>query len=156
MFEYTVRTQTIGFHTAKLWFSIRFGSSCGSFFPIKWSFLKQAQTVPLKNLILGKFYLQLSLFNPPPFCALERLHNSFNCFIFHKYVIAFAFLTYCNCAGQKKPDSWGRHSETLNNLGSGNWRGEGWERVEKGEVSLQVTWDQGGRILSQLGGFPSK
>ncbi len=26
-------------------------------------------------------------------------------------------------------------------------------RVEKGEVSLQVTGDQGGRILSQLGGF---
>ncbi len=38
----------------------------------------------------------------------------------------------------------------------GIWRGEGWERVEKGEVSLQATWDQGGRILSQLGGFPSK
>jgi hypothetical protein len=74
MFEYTVQTQTISFHTAKLWFSIRLGSSCGIFFPIKSSFLKQAQTVPLKNLILGKFYLQLSLFNPPPFCALKRLH----------------------------------------------------------------------------------
>ncbi len=28
-----------------------------------------------------------------------------------------------------------------------------WERVEKGEVSLRVTRGQGGRILSQLGGF---
>jgi hypothetical protein len=35
----------------------------------------------------------------------------------------------------------------------GIWRGEGLGRVEKGEVSLQATWDQGGRILSQLGGF---
>jgi hypothetical protein len=27
------------------------------------------------------------------------------------------------------------------------------ERVGTGEVSLQATWDRGGRILSQLGGF---
>jgi hypothetical protein len=27
------------------------------------------------------------------------------------------------------------------------------ERVGKGEVSLQATWDQGGQLLSQLGGF---
>ncbi len=38
--------------------------------------------------------------------------------------------------------------------GSGN--GRVWEGVEKGEVSLQATWHQGGRILSHLGGFPSK
>jgi hypothetical protein len=35
----------------------------------------------------------------------------------------------------------------------GIWRGEGWEGVGTGEVSLQATWDRGGRILSQLGGF---
>jgi hypothetical protein len=34
--------------------------------------------------------------------------------------------------------------------------GRVWERVEKGEVSLRVTWEGGGRVLSQLGGFPSK
>ncbi len=38
----------------------------------------------------------------------------------------------------------------------GIWKGErlgrGWEKG----VSLQATWDQGGRILSHLGGFPSK
>ncbi len=26
-------------------------------------------------------------------------------------------------------------------------------RIKEGEVSLQATWDQGGRILSQQGGF---
>ncbi len=58
------------------------------------------------------------------------------------------------CSGQKKPESWGRHSEALDNLGSGNLEGgEIGERVGKGEVSLQATWDQGGRILLQLGGF---
>ncbi len=31
--------------------------------------------------------------------------------------------------------------------------GREWERVEKGEVSLRVTRERGGRILSQLGGF---
>ncbi len=31
--------------------------------------------------------------------------------------------------------------------------GREWERVEEGEVSLRVTGDQGGRILSQQGGF---
>ncbi len=42
------------------------------------------------------------------------------------------------------PDSWGRHSEALNNLGSGNLEGGGiGERVGIGEVSLQATWDQG-------------
>ncbi len=38
----------------------------------------------------------------------------------------------------------------------GFWELEGGgvgERVGPGEVSLQATWDQGGRILSQLGGF---
>ncbi len=61
------------------------------------------------------------------------------------------------CSGQKMPGSWGRHSEALDNLGSGNLEGGGiGERVEEEEVSLQATWDQGGRILSQLGGFPSK
>ncbi len=34
--------------------------------------------------------------------------------------------------------------------------GRDWEGVQKGEVSLQATWDQGGPILSHLGGFPSK
>jgi hypothetical protein len=29
-------------------------------------------------------------------------------------------------------------------------------RVEEGEVSLRVTLDRGGRILSQKGGFPRK
>ncbi len=32
-------------------------------------------------------------------------------------------------------------------------RGRGEERVGSREVSLQATWDRGGRILSQLGGF---
>ncbi len=38
----------------------------------------------------------------------------------------------------------------------GFWELEGGgvgERVGTGEVSLQATWDRGGRILSQLGGF---
>ncbi len=38
----------------------------------------------------------------------------------------------------------------------GIWSGEGMGRVEEGEVSLRVTRDRGGRILSQKGGFPSK
>ncbi len=59
-----------------------------------------------------------------------------------------------NCSGQKMPESWGHHSEALGNLGSGNLEGGGiGERVEKGEVSLPATWDRGGRILSQQGGF---
>ncbi len=59
------------------------------------------------------------------------------------------------CSGQKTPDcSWGRLSEALGNWGSGNLEGGGFgERVGTGEVSLQATWDRGGRILSQLGGF---
>ncbi len=59
------------------------------------------------------------------------------------------------CSGQKKPDCpWGRLSEALGNWGSGNLEGGGFgERVGTGEVSLQATWDRGGRILSQLGGF---
>ncbi len=66
----------------------------------------------------------------------------------------FAIQASTSCCGQKKPDSWGRHSEALSNLGSGNLEGGGiGERVEKGEVSLQAAWDQGGPILSQLGGF---
>ncbi len=28
-----------------------------------------------------------------------------------------------------------------------------WGELRKGRVSLQATWDQGGRILSQQGGF---
>ncbi len=32
---------------------------------------------------------------------------------------------HMTCSGQKKPDSWGHHSEALSNLGSGNWRGKG-------------------------------
>ncbi len=44
---------------------------------------------------------------------------------------------------QEKPDSWGRHSEALSNLGSGNLEGGGiGERVGKGEISLQATWDK--------------
>ncbi len=44
------------------------------------------------------------------------------------------------CSGQEKPDSRGRHSEALDNLGSGNLEGGGvGKRVEKGEVSLQAT-----------------
>jgi hypothetical protein len=35
---------------------------------------------------------------------------------------------------------------------SGFWEFGG-ERVGSGEVSLQATWERGGRILSQLGGF---
>ncbi len=35
------------------------------------------------------------------------------------------WLSYCSCSGQKKPDSWGRHSEALNNLDSGNLEGGG-------------------------------
>ncbi len=31
--------------------------------------------------------------------------------------------------------------------------GRGGERVGTGEVSLQTTWERGGWILSQLGGF---
>jgi hypothetical protein len=31
--------------------------------------------------------------------------------------------------------------------------GRGWGRVEKGEVSLRVTSDRGGRMLSQKEGF---
>jgi hypothetical protein len=58
------------------------------------------------------------------------------------------------CSGQKMPESWGRHSEALGNLGSRNLEGGRiGERVEKGEVSLQATWDRGGWILSQQGGF---
>ncbi len=60
-----------------------------------------------------------------------------------------------NCSGQKTPDySWGRLSGALGNWGSGNLEGGGFGyRVGTGEVSLQATWDRGGRILSQLGGF---
>jgi hypothetical protein len=58
-------------------------------------------------------------------------------------------MLHYSCSGQEKPESWGRHSKALDNLGSGNLEGGGiGERVEKGEVSLQATWDQGGRILS--------
>jgi hypothetical protein len=35
----------------------------------------------------------------------------------------------------------------------GIWRGRVWGKGGSGEVSLQATWDRGGRILSQLGGF---
>jgi hypothetical protein len=35
----------------------------------------------------------------------------------------------------------------------GIWRGRVWGRVGTEEVSLQATWDRGGRILSQLGGL---
>jgi hypothetical protein len=41
-------------------------------------------------------------------------------------------------------------------LVSGFWEfggGRGGERVGSGEVNLQATWERGGRILSQLGGF---
>jgi hypothetical protein len=35
---------------------------------------------------------------------------------------------------------WGNLRRAL-----GIWNGEGWEGVEKGEVSSRVSWDQGGR-----------
>jgi hypothetical protein len=59
------------------------------------------------------------------------------------------------CSRRKTPDStWGCLSEALGKLGFWEF---GWGRVwGKGgteEVSLQATWDQGGQILSQLGGF---
>ncbi len=59
------------------------------------------------------------------------------------------------CSGLKTPDcTWGRLSEALGNWGSGNLEGGGFgEGVGTGEVSLQATWDRGGPILSQLGGF---
>ncbi len=34
-------------------------------------------------------------------------------------------LCYYDCSGQEKPDSGGRHSEALDNLGSGNLEGGG-------------------------------
>jgi hypothetical protein len=61
------------------------------------------------------------------------------------------------CSGQEKPDSWSRRSEVHIQLGCWEFGvGREWERVEMGEVSLQVTWDQDGRILSQQWGIPSK
>ncbi len=59
------------------------------------------------------------------------------------------------CSGQKMPDSsWGRLSEALGKLGFWEFeRGRGWVKGRAGEVSLQATWDPGGQILSQLGGF---
>ncbi len=70
-------------------------------------------------------------------------------------IIIIPIMQYYNRSGQKTPDSsWGRLSEALGNWGSGNLEGGGFgERVGTGEVSLQATWDRGGRILSQLGGF---
>jgi hypothetical protein len=35
----------------------------------------------------------------------------------------------------------------------GIWKGRVWGKGGSGEVSLQATWDRGGQILSQLGGF---
>jgi hypothetical protein len=49
------------------------------------------------------------------------------------------------CSAQEKLDSWSRRSQVHI---SGYWEfGVGWEwgRVEKGEVSLQATWDWGGQ-----------
>jgi hypothetical protein len=46
-----------------------------------------------------------------------------------------------SCSGQKTPESWGRLSEALGNLGSGNLEGEGLGKgVGQGGVSLQATW----------------
>ncbi len=71
------------------------------------------------------------------------------------YEILTCVRVHMYCSGQKTPDcSWGCLSEALGSWGSGNLEGGGFgEGLGQGEVSLQATWDQGGRILSQLGGF---
>ncbi len=54
------------------------------------------------------------------------LLNEIYGFIFHILYRAFIYIYgKTDCSGQKKPDSWGRHSESLNNLGSGNLEGGG-------------------------------
>jgi hypothetical protein len=47
----------------------------------------------------------------------------------------------------------GAHLARENPRGSGFRNGEEMGRDGNGEISLQATWDQGGRILSQQGGF---
>jgi hypothetical protein len=47
----------------------------------------------------------------------------------------------------------GAHLARENPRGSGFRNGEGMGRDGNGEISLRATWDQGGRILSQQGGF---
>ncbi len=62
------------------------------------------------------------------------------------------------CAGACEPDSQCRRNECI--FGSGKLRGVGileWGVYEQGEgngmISLRATWERGGRILSQQGGF---
>jgi hypothetical protein len=47
----------------------------------------------------------------------------------------------------------GAHLARENPRGSGFWNGEGMGRNGNGEISLRATWEQGGQILSQQGGF---
>jgi hypothetical protein len=47
----------------------------------------------------------------------------------------------------------GAHLARENPRGSGFRNGEGMGRDGNGEISLRATWDQGGRVLSQQGGF---
>jgi hypothetical protein len=135
--------------------------------------LRRKTTVIAKN-ILKRRHLRLSLVSQIQlFCnwqILTELTAFFSIFIkllcprIHTAVIfvdllegsqAKSCIYVSYCSGQKTPDcSWGRLSKALGNWGSGNLEGGGFgERVGTGEVSLQATWDRGGRILSQLGGF---
>ncbi len=81
--------------------------------------------------------------------------SPFFCCNISNFSWAFGNIHWCDCSGQKTPDcSWGRLSKGLGNWGSGNSEGGGFGGgVGTGEVSLQATWDRGGQILSQLGGF---
>ncbi len=99
------------------------------------------------------FYHQLVLiFLPSTGSYISTIHR----FLYPLVPISLlSTCSYISCSGQKTPDnSWGRLSEARGDWGSGNLKGGGFgERVGTGEVSLQATWDRGGRILSQLGGF---
>jgi hypothetical protein len=73
---------------------------------------------------------------------------------------SFAASNYISLGGGggSVPDKRSRIHEVVivRRYSPGYWEfgvGREWERVEKGEVSLRVTRERGGRILSQLGGF---
>ncbi len=78
---------------------------------------------------------------------LHQLYVTLQIGCFLSYTVKkITFQKYLNCSGPWKPGSRRRLSwrgvagETREGVGNLGWGGD-----EKGEVSLQVTWDQGGR-----------
>jgi hypothetical protein len=87
---------------------------------------------------------------------VSKSKGSIQSYVKRIYMVG-SYVHTCKCSGLASQCCdvvlVGAHLARENPRGSGFQNGEGMGRDGNGEISLRATWDQGGRILSQQGGF---